>query len=127
MSQLMIFINFASKFNEIPRGALENFLKLLAPFAPHLAEELWSILGHTGSIFKQKWPEYDPALIKDEEIELVIQINGKMRDKTTVQMDIDEDKATELAKQSQKIKNFIGAKPIKKFIFVKNRLINIVI
>jgi len=127
ISQMMIFINFASKFNEIPRGALENFLKLLAPFAPHLAEELWSILGHTGSIFKQKWPEYDPALIKDEEIELVIQINGKMRDKTTVQMDIDEDKATELAKQSQKIKNFIGAKPIKKFIFVKNRLINIVI
>lgn len=126
ISQMMIFVNFASKFNEMPRGALENFLKLLAPFAPHLAEELWNKLGNKESIFKQKWPEYNPVLIKDEEIELVIQINGKLRDKINVPTDIAEKEATELAQQSQKIQNFIGTKPIKKIIFVKNRLINIV-
>jgi len=127
ISQMMIFVKFASKFNEIPHGALENFLKLLAPFAPHLAEELWEKLGNKESIFKQKWPEYDPAIIQDEEIELVIQVCGKVRDRIKVSTGITEKEATELAKQSQKIKNFIGAKPIKKVIFVKNRLINIVI
>ncbi len=127
ISQMMIFVNFASKFNEMPQRALENFLKLLAPFAPHLAEELWLRLGHKDSIFKQKWPEYNPALIRDEEIELVVQINGKVRDRIKISVDTAEAEAKELAKKSQKIQNYLSGKEIKKTIFVKNRLINIVI
>ncbi len=89
----------------MPQRALENFLKLLAPFAPHLAEELWLRLGHKDSIFKQKWPEYNPALIRDEEIELVVQINGKVRDRIKISVDTAEAEAKELAKKSQKIQN----------------------
>lgn len=105
----------------------EKFLIILAPFAPHIAEEFWEKLGHKESIFKEKWPEYDPALIKDEEIKLVIQINGKLRDRIKVPFDISEDEAKKTATKSEKVKNFIGDKEIKKIIFVKGKLINIVI
>ena len=111
---------------KIGADIVEILAKIIAPLAPFMAEELWSQTGHKESIFKQKWPEYDASLIQDEEFELIIQIGGKVRDKIKVKMDISEDEAKELARQSEKIKNFIGAKPIKKVIFVKNRLINIV-
>jgi leucyl-tRNA synthetase len=127
ISSLMILANELDGQEKISLIHYTLYLILLSPFAPHIAEELWSRLGYTESIFKQKWPEYDTSLIQDEELELIIQIGGKVRDKIKVKMDISEDEAKELARQSEKIKNFIGAKPIKKIIFVKNRLINIVI
>lgn len=126
ISELMIFVNSISTFG-INKNNFEKFLILLSPFAPHVAEELWEKLGHKESIFKEKWPEYDPALIKDEEMELVIQINGKLRDRIKVSADISEEEAIKFGKESEKVKNFIGDKEIKKVIFVKGKLINIVV
>lgn len=112
---------------KIGADTIEILAKIIAPFAPFIAEELWSQTGYDESIFKEKWPQYDINLIQDAEFKLIIQINGKVRDRIKVEMDISEKEAKETAIQLEKIKNFIGAKPIKKIFFVKNRLINIVI
>lgn len=141
ISSMMTFLNVIYETNNISKSVdmesnvstvinsndFMKFIQLLAPFAPHIAEEIWNKLGHKESIFKEKWPEYDPALIVDEEIELVIQINGKLRDRIKVAADISEEDAKKLALESEKVKNFIGDKNIKKMIFVKGKLINIVI
>jgi leucyl-tRNA synthetase len=140
ISQLMILINNLRDVNErnnIEIGIgytffdnakdMESVLKILSPFAPHLAEELWEKLGHTESIFKEKWPEYDPNLIKDEEIKLVIQVNGKVRDIVMARADISEEEAKKIALESEKIKSYTAGKEIKKIIFVKGKLVSIVI
>jgi len=127
ISQMMIFINFASKFEAIPRAAAEKFLILLWPFVPHLAEELWEKLGHKESIFKEKWPEYDKKMIIDEKINLVVQVNGKVRDMIEVSVGISENEAKKIALESENIKKWLEGKEVKKVIFVKGKLINIVI
>ena len=127
ISQMMIFMNFASQFDSVPRGALENFLKILAPFAPHLTEELWSELDHKLSIFKEEWPKYNSDLIKDEKVNLIVQINGKVRDTVEVLADISEKEAEKTALEREKIKKWLENKEVKKVIFVKGRLVNIVI
>ncbi|MCX6764022.1 MAG: class I tRNA ligase family protein [Candidatus Moranbacteria bacterium] len=127
VSQLMILVNEMEREKEIPITNYQLLITILSPFAPHISDELWNQLGNKESIFKQKWPEYDKNLIKDEEFDLVVQINGKLRDTLKAAMDISETEAKELALQSEKIKNYIAGKEIKKIIFVKNRLINIVV
>jgi len=134
VSQMMIFMNFAGKFDSLPRPAMEKFLIILAPFAPHLSEELWSELGHhrsggagKQSIFKETWPEYNPELVKDETINLVVQVNSKVRDTLEVSADISEEEAKTLALESKKIKKWIEGKEAVKIIFVKGKLVNIVI
>jgi len=119
--------SYGASKKEIGRDVIERFLILLAPFAPHITEELWHQLGHRDSIHKQKWPKYNPRLIKEEIITLVIQINGRVRDKIEVEAGISEKKAKELALLSKKIQNWISGKKIKKIIFVPEKLINIVI
>ena len=99
---------------------------LLAPFAPHLTEELWEKLGEKESIHKQSWPKYDPNLAKEEMITLIIQINGKVRDKIEVETNISEDSAKETALSRDKIRGWLGDKKPKKVIFVPGKLINIV-
>ena len=126
ISQMMIFINLISGADVVPRAAMEKFLIILSPFAPHITEELWSRLGNKTSIFKEKWPKYNPALIKDETINLVVQVNGKLRDTIPVDANISEDKAKKIAKDSEKVKKWIKGKEIVKVIFVKGKLINIV-
>jgi len=106
---------------------LEKFLIILAPFAPHIAEELWFRLGNKESIFKQSWPKYDERLTKDEIIQLVVQINGKLRDIVEAAADISEAEAKEKALASEKIKKWTEGKKAVKVIFVKNKLVNIVI
>jgi leucyl-tRNA synthetase len=124
----MEFINFAlENKNEIGKDVLERFLILLAPFAPHITEELWHQIGHSDSIHLQSWPKWDPELVKEEIITLVIQINGKVRDKIEVESDISEEKAKELAISREKIKKWIKGKKIKKVVFVPGKLINIVV
>jgi leucyl-tRNA synthetase len=127
ISQLMILANAFEKEKETSLLHYSCFLLLLSPFAPHIAEELWSRLGHKDSIFREKWPAHDPKLIVDEEIELVVQINGKVRDRLKVAADVSEDEAKKLALASEKIKAFVDGKEIKKIIYVKGRLVSIVI
>jgi leucyl-tRNA synthetase len=127
IAQMMIFVNEATKHKVLPKGAFKKFLIILAPFAPHIAEELWSQVGGEDSIFNQSWPEYNPEMVQDNLIEMPIQVNGKVRDKIKVSVDISEDEAKEKALASEKIKKHIEGKEIKKVIFVKGRLISVVV
>ena len=126
ISKLMILVNAMSQEKEIPAAYCLLLTTLLAPFAPHLSEELWSKLGNKQSIFLSDWPKYDPALAKDEEFELVIQVNGKVRDKITAPAGISEDEAKHLALQSEKIKPWLDGKEVRKIIFT-GKLLNIVV
>jgi leucyl-tRNA synthetase len=127
ISQLMILSNALEKEPEVSEAHYKLYLLLLGPFAPHISEELWSGLGNTESIFKEKWPEYDLNLIQDEEVDLVIQVNGKVRDIVRVNADISEENAKKVAMENEKIKKHLEGNVIKKIIFIKGRLINIVI
>lgn len=126
VSALMIYINEAEK-RGVTIESYEILLQILSPFAPHIAEEIWRKLGHKESIFLSTWPEVDLKLIKDEEINLVIQINGKIRDTIKVGADISEEDAKKIALESEKAKNFMNGAEIKKIIFVAGKLLNIVI
>jgi leucyl-tRNA synthetase len=127
ISSLMIMANEFEKEESIFIIHYTLYIILLSPFAPHIAEELWEKLGHKESIFKEKWPEYDEDLIKDETINLVIQVNSKVRDIIEVAADISEDEAKKIAFESEKVKKWLGDREVKKVIFVKGKLINIVI
>ncbi len=109
------------------RDALETMLLLMAPATPHIAEELWSRLGKPYSIHNQAWPEFDAELAKEDEITLVVQVNGKVRDKLTVPADIGEDEARELALSSEGAQRFMEGKPPREVIVVPGRLVNIVV
>lgn len=109
-------------------GNYKLLLKLLAPFAPHLAEELWmKVLGNKESIHLQPWPEYDEALITEAEVTVVIQINGKVRDLVKVRAGLSENEIRDVVLDREKIKLFVSGKKIKKFIYVPDKLVNIVI
>ena len=127
ISEMMIFVNEVEKFN-ISRERFEKFLMLLAPFAPHICEEIWhENLGNKNSIFLEKWPKYDPKLIKDEEAIIVVQINGKMRDQLRLAAGASEEEMKKRALESPKIKKYTESKNIRKIIFVKDRIINLVV
>ena len=100
---------------------------MLSPIVPHFAEELWQILGNKESIFKTAWPKYDPSLLVEENVELVIQVNGKLRSKIEVNRDIPEDKLKELVLRDEKLIPWLEGKPLKKFIVVPQKLVNIVV
>ncbi|GAG74402.1 unnamed protein product, partial [marine sediment metagenome] len=95
--------------------------------APFMAEELWEITGHKGSIHLQSWPEWDEKLVFEEKFTLIIQVNGKLRDKVEVPISISEEEIKEIALKSQKVQKFIKNKKIIKFVTVPNKLINIVV
>jgi leucyl-tRNA synthetase len=100
---------------------------LLAPFAPYLAHELWEMLGEKGSLLRAPWPKYDPALAKEEEIEIPVQINGKLRGRIVVPADAPEDVIHERALAEARIKATLNGKQIVKVIVVPNKLVNIVV
>ena len=127
ISQMMIFANALEKEDGVTKEDYEKLLLILAPFAPHIAEELWSALGNTKSIFCAAWPKYDAGMLQEEEIEMVVQVNGKVRDRLKVAPDVTEDEAKETALESEKVKVFTDGKEIKKIIFVPEKLINIVV
>ncbi|MDP1884502.1 MAG: leucine--tRNA ligase [Candidatus Moranbacteria bacterium] len=126
ISAMMILVNEAEK-NGIAKDSYGSFVKILAPFAPHIAEEIWEKLGNAESIFASAWPDYDSGLIKDEEINLVVQVNGKMRDMLKVGADIGQDGAKAAALESEKIRVHVAGKEIRKIIFVPGKLLNIVV
>lgn len=127
ISAMMIWLNEIMDLDYLPILDFKNFLKILAPFAPHIAEELFEKFGGRDSIFKQEWPSYDPKLTIDKTITLVVQINGKVRDRLEAPVDLTQKEAEELVLQSEKIQKLLAGKEIKKIIFVPNRLVNIVV
>ena len=134
IAALMEFTNYLTKVKETGlvidsdwKGTIEKLLLLLAPTAPHLAEELWQRIGGNYSIHNQSWPRWDEELAKEEEITLVVQVNGKLRDRITVPVSITETEARQLALESQRVKPYLEGKTIVKEIYVPGRLVNIVV
>ncbi|MFH0776203.1 MAG: leucine--tRNA ligase, partial [Patescibacteria group bacterium] len=126
ISALMIFVNEATAVG-LAQKLAEDFLRILAPFAPHLAEELWEKLGHKNSIHLETWPTFDPALVKDETITLAVSVNGKLRDTISVPAEISKDDAIAVAKSSEKIQKWLEGKAIRKEIFVPGKMVNFVV
>jgi len=126
ISQMMIFINHLSKQEIRPKSVVEKFILILAPFAPHIAEELWGRLGHTDTLTYEPWPEYDKEFIKEKEIELAVQVNGKIRDRIVVPADSTEKYIEAQAVASAKVSAAMEGKPAKKILVVKPRIVSIV-
>jgi leucyl-tRNA synthetase len=127
ISQMMIFVNETMKLEVRPRKLLENFVLLLSPFAPHLAEELWEKLGHAKSMAYEPWPVYDEAKCAESTVEVVLQINGKIRSKIAVAKDTSNAELERLALDDTNIKRYTDGKHIIKRIIIPNKLVNIVI
>ena len=109
------------------REIAEKTVLILSPFAPHMAEELWQDLGMKGLVVEQSWPSYDPEALKVEEVEIVIQINGKIRDRVMIPVDADEETVRKLVLERERVKRYLNGKEPKKFFYVKGRLVNIVV
>ncbi|WNR46341.1 leucine--tRNA ligase [Paenibacillus roseipurpureus] len=127
ISQMMIFVNEAYKTERLPLEAMKNFVQMLSPLAPHLAEELWEKLGGVESITYEPWPTYDEAWTVDNEIEIVVQINGKIVDRLMISKDTDEAAMEKLAFDLDKVKEATAGKAVRKLIVVKGKLVNIVV
>ena len=126
ISQLMVFINDAYKVDTLPREYAEGFVKLLAPIAPHMMEELWAMLGHDDSISYVDWPIFDPAALVANEVEVIFQVNGKLKAKVTVAKDTPKEELEAMAKANEKVAEFIADKTVRKVIAIPNKLVNIV-
>ena len=126
ISQMMVFVNEAYKADALPYAYIEGFVQLLAPIAPHIAEELWEILGNEGGISYVPWPTFDEAALVESEVEIVCQINGKVRAKLMVPVDSSKEALEELALANEQIKEHIAGKTVRKVIAVPNKLVNIV-
>ncbi|RED65678.1 leucine--tRNA ligase [Cohnella lupini] len=126
ISQMMIFVNEAYKTESLPKEAMTHFVQMLSPIAPHIAEELWELLGNTGSVSYVAWPQYDVSLTVDAEVEIVVQVSGKIADRLNIAADLDEEGMQALALESEKVKELLAGKTIRKVIAVKGKLVNIV-
>lgn len=127
ISQMMVFINECYKVNVIPTQYVEGFVKMLSPIAPHLAEEIWSILGHTDTITYEAWPTYDESKLVDSEIEVVVQVNGKVRTKVKVAKDASKEVLEQVALEDGKVKEYTDGKQIIKVVAIPGKLVNIVV
>ncbi len=127
ISQMMIFVNHLSRQSVRPKAVIEQFLLVLAPFAPHIAEELWSRLGQTESLAFHPWPKYDDELVKEKEIELAVQVKGKIKARIVVSADATEEDIRQKALANEKVAAAIAGKEVRKIIVVKSRLVNIIV
>ncbi|WAA11769.1 leucine--tRNA ligase [Fervidibacillus halotolerans] len=126
ISQLMVFINEAYKVEEIPKTYVEGFIKLLSPVCPHITEEIWEKLGHDGTVAYGQWPTYDEEKLVETEVEIVIQVNGKVRAKKLVSAELDKSELEKLALEDEAIQHQIEGKTVRKVIVVPGKLVNIV-
>ena len=126
ISQLMVFVNEGYKTEKLTKDYIDGFVKLLAPIAPHIAEELWEKLGHEGTVAYVAWPTFDETKLVDDEVEIVVQVNGKVRSKMKVAKDITKEQLEQVALGNEKIKDLVEGKTIRKVIAVPGRLVNIV-
>ncbi len=127
VSQMMILANAYQEFGCVPTAHRQGFLQVLAPYAPHMAEEIWQEEGHAFSVHRGGWPTYDTAKLVASTFELVIQVNGKVRDKVTVPQDITEEAAKKLALESEAVQKWLGADGPKKVVYVKGKLVSVVV
>jgi leucyl-tRNA synthetase len=127
ISKMMEFTNYFTKSDRRPRLAMEKLVLLLSPLAPHLAEELWQLLGHQKTLAYEPWPAFDPALAKDETIEVPVQINGKLRGRILAAADISRDDLEAAAKVDERIAELLAGKTIVKSVIVPGRLVNFVV
>lgn len=126
ISQLMVFVNEAYKVDDLPVEYMKGFVKMIAPIMPHMAEELWSQFGESETITYQPWPTYDLKALVEDEVEMIVQVNGKVRAKIKMAKDTDRDEAQQLALANEHVKKFTDGKDIKKVIVVPNKIVNIV-
>ena len=127
IAQMMIFVNEVMKSEVKPRQILEPFVLVLAPFAPHIAEELWQMLGHKQSLALEPWPTFDPAKLVETTVEIVLQVNGKIRSKISVEKDTPEHLLEALCLADENVRKHLDGKQIVKKVIVKNRLVNLVV
>ncbi len=127
ISRLMEFVNFFTSQEVRPTKAMETFALLLAPMAPHMAEELWSLLGHEKTLAYEPWPEFDPALLKEDEVEIPVQINGKLRGRVVVAAEADGPSIEKTAREDPKIAVLLEGKTIRKVVVVPGKLVNFVV
>ena len=126
ISTMMIFANDLEKKEKISKEEYETLLKLLAPFAPHMTEELWHLLGYNDSIHKESWPQYDETKLVSEVVTIVVQVNGRVRDKFKAPSGLKEAEAFELASKLPEVQKWVGNKPVQNRIYVANKLVNFV-
>jgi leucyl-tRNA synthetase len=127
ISALMEFTNAAYKWGSLPKGLAQQFVLLLAPLAPHLAEELWQRLGRTASLAYEPWPTYEPKYLVTATVEIPVQINGKMRGRIEVPSDADEQQVIELARADETVVRYLEGKELKRAIYVRGRIVNFVV
>jgi len=127
IAAMMEYVNLLRDEGVTSRPAIEPLLVMLAPYAPHLAEELWAVLGQTGSIFSARWPTFDERLAAAGDVEVVVQVNGKVRGRVTVRRGASEAQVVELALRDESVRKFVDGQAIKKTIFVPDRLVNLVV
>jgi leucyl-tRNA synthetase len=127
VSQMMILSNHLNGLERPPRAAVELLVLCLAPFAPHLGEELWEKLGHPPSIANVDWPSFDPALIVDDDIEIAVQVNGKVRGRARLSRTASEIEARAVALADENVSKFLLGKPEKKLIYVPGRVLNFIV
>jgi len=127
VSAMMVLANHLNGLEAPPRGAVEKLLLVLSPYAPHLSEELWSLLGHTELVSEQSWPSFDLALCVDDVIEIGVQVNGKARGRVKLAKDAPADVARSESLKDENVVKFVGDKPIKKFVYVPGRIVNFIV
>ncbi|MFS7254091.1 leucine--tRNA ligase [Carnobacterium divergens] len=126
ISQMMVFVNEAYKTDALPFNYIEGFVQLLAPIAPHMAEELWEKLGHKESLTYAVWPTFDEKFLVEDEIEVIFQVNGKLKAKAIVAKDVQKAEMEEIALADETVKEAIAGKTIRKVVVVPGKLVNIV-
>jgi leucyl-tRNA synthetase len=126
ISQMMIFVNAFINVEVVPISVMRTFLVLLNPFAPHITSELWNQLKSPGDITSQTWPGYDPQFLVEDEIEIVLQVNGKVRDRIRVALDASNEQLEAAARANDKVQNAVGSQAVRKVVVVPKKLVNIV-
>ena len=127
ISQMMIFVNAIYKEGKCPKAYAEGIIKMLSCIAPHICEEMWSLLGHDNTIAFESWPTYDESKTADDTVEMVVQINGKVRAKINVPVDMAKDEVLALAKTDERVTSAVEGKTVIKEIVVPNKIVNIVV
>jgi leucyl-tRNA synthetase len=127
IAALMEFVNTLREEGSTDRELVKGLVLMLAPFAPHFAEESWERLGHDGSIFDIRWPEWDEALVVEDQVEVVIQVGGKTRGRVSVPRDAEQGAVVAAAQEDATVRRFTEGKEVRKVVYVPNRLLNLVV